>query len=170
MSMSSHSPHSVILCLGNPLMGDDGLGLAALARLRLSGKVPAEITVEDGGTWGLNLLPVIESANRLLIIDAIRSGQPPGTLVRLEHEDLPRYLAHKLSPHEVDLKEILALSELRGTMPETIVALGIEPAHVELAAELTPIVASAMDLLVDAVYQELARWGYVGVEATVLHA
>lgn len=170
MSTSDRGLRSVVLGLGNPLMADDGLGLAALTRLRHRADISSEVVLEDGGTWGLTLLPVIESTDRLLVLDAIRLGRPPGTLIRLERADLPRYLAHKLSPHEVDLKEVLALCELRGTMPETIVALGIEPARVELDAELSPAVASSMDLLVEAVYEELARWGYPGATPAPAHA
>ena len=51
-------------------MGDDGLGLAALERLRMEG-VAADVELVDGGTWGLTLLPIIESAARVLFLDAI---------------------------------------------------------------------------------------------------
>jgi hydrogenase maturation protease len=61
---------TLVLALGNPLMGDDGFGLAVLARIRRRVRERPTLTLMDGGTWGMNLLPAIESCDRLLIIDA----------------------------------------------------------------------------------------------------
>src|SRR5690242_509820 len=95
---------TVVIGLGNPLMGDDGLGIAVAQRL--SGwELPEDVQVVDGGTWGLNLLPVIEDAGRVILVDAIDVGAAPGTLIRLPRERLPKYLATKISPHDVDLRD-----------------------------------------------------------------
>ncbi len=91
---------TVVIGLGNPLMGDDGLGLAALARLPEEWELPPEIELVDGGTWGMNLLPVIEDAERVLLVDAIDVGATGGTEVQIPRERLPRYLATKISPHQ----------------------------------------------------------------------
>lgn len=151
---------TVVIGLGNPLMGDDGLGIAALERLRERWDVPAEVELVDGGTWGMNLLPVIESAGRVLLIDAITVGARPGTVVVIPRARLPRYLATKISPHDVDLRDVLALAELRGTLPEQTVAIGLEPARVELASDLSDAVRTSLDDLVSAVVRELAAWGH----------
>lgn len=162
---------TVVIGLGNPLMGDDGLGIAALERLREQWDVPAEVELVDGGTWGMNLLPVIESAGRVLLIDAITVGARPGTVVVIPRARLPRYLATKISPHDVDLRDVLALAELRGTLPEQTVAMGLEPARVELASELSDAVAGQLDDLVSAVVRELAAWGHACTPRTVpVHA
>ncbi len=68
----------LVLGLGNPLMGDDGLGLAVLERLREEWEMPVTVELVDGGTWGMNLLPLIEDPRRLLLIDAIRLGRRAG--------------------------------------------------------------------------------------------
>ncbi len=116
--MNEPGGRTVVLGVGNPLMGDDGLGLAALESLRHGWRLPPTVELVDGGTWGLTLLPAIEAADRLLLIDAIDTGgAPPGTLHQLERDAIPRHLATKLSPHEVDLREVLALAELRGNAP-----------------------------------------------------
>jgi hydrogenase maturation protease len=150
----------VVLGLGNPLMGDDGLGLTVLGRLRTEWELPDTVELVDGGTWGMNLLPLIEDAPQLLLLDAIRSGAPAGTVIEMERERLPRYLAHKLSPHQVDLKEVLALAEFRGTLPQRTVAIGAEPAAVELSTELTPALQDAEEAVVLAVVARLERWGH----------
>lgn len=149
----------VVLGLGNMLMADDGVGLSALARLDEEWFVPRSVSLVDGGTWGMNLLPVIEGADRLLIFDAIDSDEPPGTVVRLERQDIPRFLGQKLSPHQVDLREILALAELRGTLPGQIVALGIQPARVEMSTTLSPVVEEKLEALVRLGVETLEQWG-----------
>jgi len=148
---------TIILGLGNPLMGDDGIGLAALDRLRTVNLAPA-IQLVDGGTWGMSLLPVIEDADRLILLDAIDVNRAPGSLVILERYEIPRYLATRISPHEVALQDVLALAELRGTLPEHTVAIGIQPERVEMVVGLTPVVAAKIASLVAAVLARLAAW------------
>ena len=151
---------TVVIGLGNPLMGDDGLGLAALAKLQAEWAVPPDVELMDGGTWGMNLLPTIEDAGRLLLIDAIDVGGRPGTLQLLERERIPRYLATKISPHQVDLHDVLALAELRGTFPAHAVAIGIQPERVEVGNELSEVVRCRLGELVAAVVAQLAHWGH----------
>ena len=68
----------VVLGVGNPLMGDDGLGIAVVAHVQSAWGDAPELMIVDGGTWGMNLLPIIEQARRVLIIDAIDRGARPG--------------------------------------------------------------------------------------------
>ena len=157
----SDQRRTVVIGLGNPLMGDDGVGLAALARLEADYRIPLDIELVDGGTWGMNLLPVIEDAGRLLLLDAIHKDGAPGTAYRLTRYELPRYLATKISPHQVDLHDVLALAELRGTLPAETVAVGVQPERVEMIAELSPAVTAALDGLVALAVKELAAWGHV---------
>ena len=74
---------TLVIGLGNPIMADDGVGLAALDRLRESWSLPPSVRLVDGGTWGMNLLPLIEDAAEVLLLDAIDRGGPPGALVVL---------------------------------------------------------------------------------------
>lgn len=141
-------------------MADDGIGLAALEALREGWRFEPDLELMDGGTWGMNLLPFIESARRVLIIDAIRAGREAGSSVRLEGDEIPRFFATKLSPHQIDLKEVLALAELRGTLPEQIVVLGLEPAVVEMSASLSPAVTARMPELLERILAQLGAWGY----------
>jgi hydrogenase maturation protease len=147
-----------VLGLGSPLMSDDGVGLVVLERLRQPGMVADDVDLVDGGTWGMNLLPVIEGATHLLLVDAIGAGAAPGTVARLEREMLPRVLGHKLSPHQIDLREVLALATLRGTLPERAVAIGVEPDRIALGTTLSPVVEAAVPQIVTAVQAQLAEW------------
>jgi hydrogenase maturation protease len=150
---------TTVLGLGNPLMGDDCLGLTALSRLEEEWFVPRFVSLVDGGTWGMNLLPVVESTDRLLVLDAIDVGAAPGTIVRLAGEEVPRVLGQKLSPHQIDLREVLALAELRGSLPSQLVALGIQPERIELGTDLTPAVNAGVDQLVEIAIATLGAWG-----------
>ncbi len=151
---------TVVIGLGSPLMADDGLGIAALERLRERWTLAPEVELIDGGTWGMNLLHLIEAARCVVLIDAIDVGAAPGASVELERDALPRFLGGRISPHQVDLRDVLALAELRGTLPERIVAIGLQPARVELAARLSPTLASRIDVLVRRVVDRLESWGH----------
>jgi hydrogenase maturation protease len=150
---------TTVLGLGNPLMGDDRVGLTALNRLEEEWFVPRFVSLVDGGTWGMNLLPVVESTDRLLVLDAIDVGAPPGTIVRLAGDEVPRVLGQKLSPHQIDLREVLALAELRGSLPSQLVALGVQPERVELTADLSPAVEEGVNQVVEIAVATLGAWG-----------
>jgi hydrogenase maturation protease len=151
---------TVVIGVGSPLMGDDGVGVTAVARLREEVGSVEGVAFLDGGTWGMQLLPAIEDTDRLLVLDAIRDGRPAGAVVRLEKDEIPRLLYQKVSPHQIDLREVFAVAELRGTFPAEAVALGIEPDRVELHDGLSEAVQRALPDLLTAVVEQLRVWGH----------
>jgi len=152
---------TLVIGAGNPIVGDDGIGIAALERLRERWQFDDAVELVDGGTWGMNLLPLIEDTTRLLVLDAVQAGRPPGELITIERADLPRTLSLKLSPHQIDLREVFALAELRGTLPAHLVVLGIQPLRLEdMHVGLSPVVAASLDALVDAAVTQLRSWGH----------
>lgn len=158
--MSETRGEVLVIGLGNPLMGDDGLGLAALDRLRAQWELPATVRLVDGGTWGMNLLPLLEDAEAVVLIDAIDAGRVAGELVLLERDEVPRFLGLKLSPHQIDLREVIALAAFRGRLPERLVVIGLQPERVELSAVLTPAVAGHVGKVVTGVVARLGAWGH----------
>ena len=157
---------TVVIGLGNPLMCDDGAGLAVLERLRQDWRLDG-VELVDGATWGLSLVPAIEDATRLVLVDAIAAGAQPGDVVTLERDRLPIYLTRKLSPHQVDMRDALAVVTLRGRMPDEIVAIGVQPEAVELGTELSPRVAGAIDAVVRAVIVRLEAWGHACTQVVI---
>jgi hydrogenase maturation protease len=151
---------TVVIGLGSPLMGDDGLGLAALQLLQERWTFDPPLQLIDGGTWGMNLLHHIEDADRVLLVDAINAERPAGTVIELERAELPKFFALKLSPHQIDMKEVLAVAELRGTLPDATVAIGIQPDRVELSTELSPVVRDSVESLIAHIIQRLEQWGH----------
>lgn len=169
--MSDHVPAgTVVIGVGSPLMADDGLGVAALNALRDGWTFDPHVELLDGGTWGMNLLPFIEASENVLLIDAINAGQEPGALVILERDNLPRFLGTKLSPHQIDLREVLALAELRGTLPTETVAIGLQPARVEMSAELSPEIEAQLPMLLETVVERVESWGHTRRELSAAHA
>jgi hydrogenase maturation protease len=149
----------LILGLGNILFQDEGVGVRAVEQLRTSYRIPDTVEVVDGGTLGLDLLTYFTPGIRMLILDAVRSGQEPGQLIRLEGQAIPAALAQKMSMHQLGLQDLLAASALCGTMPAQVVLWGMEPARVDWGVELSAPVAEALPTLVDACKTELGSWG-----------
>jgi hydrogenase maturation protease len=117
----------------------------------------------DGGTLGLDLLPYFEGVDRLLVVDAVDTGSPPGTLVRLSGDEIPYALATKVSPHQMGLKDLLAVADLQGHAPGEMVLWGIQPASIEMDLRLSQEVGLSMGPLLEQVLGELASWGFEGV-------
>ncbi len=149
----------LVLGLGNALMSDDSIGVRAVERLQQEYRFPEGVKVVDGGTLGLDLLPFIEETDQLLIIDALEMKAEPGSVFRLEGEEVPRAFASKLSVHQMGLQDLLAVADLQGYSPRELVFWGVQPASIEMTMELSPAVAAAMDELVQSVVDELDKWG-----------
>lgn len=149
----------LVLGLGNPLCGDDGAGIAAVARLRARYEAPEGVQMLDGGTLGLSLLPHLQSARRAILVDAVRTSDPPGTLVRIEGDDVAHAAAHKLSPHQVGVADLLDGALLSGGKPGAMVLVGVVPARIELGTTRSAAVEARIDALVQAVVEEAARMG-----------
>lgn len=147
----------VVLGLGNLLMGDDGVGVAALAALASDPRLPGGVQLLDGGTLGLSLLPYVRSAPDLILVDAVRGDGPPGSLVRLEGEEVPGAVLERLSVHQVGVADLVAGARLLGGWPERIVLCGVVPESIELRVELSPAVQDAIPSLVELVLAELGR-------------
>ena len=152
-------PHTLVLGLGNILMRDEGIGVRAVELLAERYEFPPEVQLLDGGTLGLNLLPYVEDADRLLVIDAANVGGEPGTIARLESEEVPAFLGVKISPHQIGLADLLAAARLRGRCPRELVLVGVQPGVIDTGLELSPPVAAQVGALVEAALSQLSRWG-----------
>lgn len=149
----------LVLGLGNALMTDDAFGYRMVEALQSRYRFPSEVAVLDGGTLGLDLLPRLEGIERLLVIDALEMGAEPGTVFRLEGEEVPRAFASKLSVHQMGLQDLLAVAELQGHLPNELVVWGVQPGSVDMGLELTVPVAAAIEEAIIGVVSELRRWG-----------
>lgn len=158
--MNSRTP-LLVLGLGNLLLEDDGVGSAAVAELADRYEAPDGVRVLDGGTLGLCLLPYLEDADAVILVDAIRSDAAPGTFVRLDGSDVGPAVATRLSPHQVGVADLLDGARWLDRYPAHVVLLGLVPASMELSISLSPDVRRALPALVDRIVDEAGALGFV---------
>jgi hydrogenase maturation protease len=156
-------PEVLALGIGNLLWADEGFGVRAIETLHQAYAFPAAVRLIDGGTLGLALLDEVESARRVLVFDAIDYGIPPGTLKVLRDTEVPRWGARKLSPHQNGFNDVLALAQLHGRAPQSIVAIGVQPAVLDdFGGSLSPPVRARLGEAVEQAAQQIADWGFEG--------
>jgi hydrogenase maturation protease len=149
----------VVLGLGNVLCADDGVGVAAVHALMAGWTAPG-VDFVDGGTLGLALLDYLDGAAALLILDAVAADAPPGTLVRLEGDDVEAAARARLSVHQVGVADLLEAARFLGRQPARVVLLGLVPSSLGLGLARSPAVAARLPDLVAAARAELARLGH----------
>ena len=155
---------TVVLGLGNILCGDEGFGVVALLAVRAQvGHIPG-VDWLDGGVMGLDLLPVVESSSRLLILDAIDTGMDPGSLIEFDKGDIPLFGGIKLSEHQVSFQEVLALARFRQSLPEHLRLIGVQPDDTSTGIGLSQAADSAMGGIIQAAERVLHEWVYSGAE------
>jgi len=156
--VKTNAKRIVVLGVGNILLRDEGVGVRVVEQLERDFTFPENVRLIDGGTQGLWLMSTIQESDHLIVVDAVLGRGEPGTLYRLEKEDLPKGLRAKQSAHDSDLVEALNLCRLLGAGPETVTVVGIEPENIQpFGLELTETVAAKVDELVQSVIDELRR-------------
>jgi hydrogenase maturation protease len=152
------SERIIILGVGNILLRDEGVGVRVVEQLERDFSFPENVRLVDGGTQGLWLMSTIQESDHLIVVDAVLGRGEPGTLYRLEKDDLPKGLRAKQSAHDSDLIEALNLCELLDAGPKSVTVIGIEPADIQpYGLELTEKVAAKVDELAEKVLEELRR-------------
>jgi hydrogenase maturation protease len=152
--------HLLILGLGNVLLGDDGIGPAVISRLREAYVAAAGSSLLDGGTLGLALLPYLEDADTVILVDAVAADEPAGTLVRLEGAEVGPAVATRLSPHQVGVADLLQGARWHDREPARLMLLGIVPESIELGVGLSAAVRRALPHLLDLVIHEAGLCGF----------
>ena len=147
----------LVLGIGNILLSDEGAGVRAVEELRNRYDCPDTVEIVDGGTVGFELLPYFEDRSHILILDAVNTGNKPGTIVRID--DPPAFLQRKISPHQIGLADVLGLALITDSMPQNITLFGIEPKELSTGLDLSTEVARNLSQLVDMVVAELKAIG-----------
>jgi len=149
----------LVVGFGNPLQGDDGAGPAVVARL-LAGGLPAGCRAVDGGADALRLPDLWRGEEEVLLVDAVASGAPPGTVHRLDHEALLGVAQRHATAHYLSLPESLRwialaypdMARVRYRM------WGIEAARVALGSGLSPAVAAAVEQTAEEIAAVCLSW------------
>ncbi len=148
----------VVLGVGNTLLSDEGLGIKALHMLRKRKDLPEDVVLVDGGTLSLNLLDNWERIDKLIIIDTIKGGKPPGTVYKLRvkvKELLDFYQNKRLSLHQINLYDLFYMAHFLEKFPEELIIFGIEPESFEPSLELSKRVREGLPKLLEEIIKEL---------------
>jgi hydrogenase maturation protease len=145
--------HTLVLGIGNVLMGDEGAGVHVVRRLALA-SLPDHVHCLDGGTGSFSLLGPMQQAGRVILIDATIDGNPPGTLRRLT----PRFSSDyppTLTAHDIGLKDLLDAAYLMGSsLDVTLFTISIDPLQ-GVGMEPSPAIAQRIDEIAGIIRGEL---------------
>lgn len=146
----------LVLGVGNILLRDEGVGVRVVEAMeRMS--LPPGVELFDGATAGLDLLDVLAHRRKVVIIDAVDGDCEPGTVLRLDLEDLAPQAGQGVSLHEIGLSEALRASKQLGIAPQEVVVLGVKPKNEDCGLELSPEIARLVPDIIEFVLAELER-------------
>lgn len=151
----------LVLGIGNILWADEGFGVRCVEALNAGYEFGPNVTLMDGGTQGLYLLPYIEDARRLIVFDAVDYGKPPGELVVATDDDVPRFMgAKKMSLHQTGFQEVIMSAALLDRLPESLLLVGVQPEELEdYGGSLRDVVKAQIQPALDIALEQMSRWG-----------
>jgi hydrogenase maturation protease len=148
---------TILIGLGNPILGDDAVGWRVVQRIvQFFPVLPAGVDVDVACLGGLSLMERLEGYDRAVLVDAIHTGQvSPGYILHLSLDDLPSLYAG--SAHDISLKGAIETGRTLGVkMPEDIQILAIEIDNQrEFSGSLSPNIESGLEQAIEAVLQQL---------------
>lgn len=147
-----------VLGVGNILLQDEGFGVRVIETMTRRFSFPPNVQVLDGGTLGIELLRFLEDTEKLIIVDAIAGGKPPGTVYQFSDSEVLAYFKDKVSAHELGIQDVLATLRVRGKQPITQVVIGVEPQTLDVGLELTPIVGEQLETVIEQILKWLKKW------------
>jgi hydrogenase maturation protease len=151
----------LVLGIGNLLWADEGFGVRAAEEFARRYDCDERVTVMDGGTQGLYLLPHVQEASQLVVFDAIDYGLEPGTLKVILDDEVPAYMgAKQMSLHQTGFQDVLAAAKLTGHYPESLVLIGVQPVELkDYGGSLREPVRAQLEPAVEIAADWLRRWG-----------
>lgn len=152
----------IILGLGNILYGDEGFGVRVAEQVYRQYRFPKNVEIVDAGTQGYPLLAFVERATRLLLLDAVDFGLPPGSMIVKDNTGIPLYLsAHKMSLHQNSFSEVLALAQLKDCLPPEIALIGMQPVDLTYGHTLSLTGFHQLNPALHLVLNQLKQWGII---------
>lgn len=159
--------NTLILGIGNTLLSDEGTGIHMLGYLRETRLDSDEISYVDGGTLSFTLMPYIESAHSLIVIDAAELNAAPGTVRVFRGDEMDRFAGKtKRSVHEVSLGDLLAIAHLTDSLPRRRALVAVQPRDIDWGDSLSEPVMSALPAAAGRIEEILEEWGGIKVRVT----
>jgi hydrogenase maturation protease len=144
----------LILGIGNVLLKDEGIGVRVAEKM-MQMSLPSHVEVLDGGVKGLDLLYFIDGREKVIVVDTVKAGAPPGTLFRFTDKDLAAKKGTLRSAHGIDFSDVISIADFMGIKPPEIVFLGIEPESLDASMELSPLIEKNIPVLINLVLKEI---------------
>jgi hydrogenase maturation protease len=153
----------LIMGIGNVLWADEGFGVRCVEHLAAHWELPQAVTLLDGGTQGLYLLPFLEEADTLIVFDAVDYGLKPGTLKIVEDDEVPRFMgAKKMSLHQTGFQDVIATAQLMGYCPTRLLLIGCQPEELEdYGGGLRDVVKAQIEPALRVALSQLAQMGHI---------
>lgn len=150
----------LILGIGNILWADEGFGVRCVEALNAAYQFGDDVTVLDGGTQGLYLLPFLEEARYLIVFDAVDYGMQPGEMVIAKDDDVPRFMGvKKMSLHQTGFQEVIACAALGDKLPESMMLIGVQPEQLEdFGGSLRDIVKAQIPRALEVALEQIKQW------------
>ncbi|MDU2066465.1 MAG: HyaD/HybD family hydrogenase maturation endopeptidase [Sporomusaceae bacterium] len=149
---------TIILGIGNILLSDEGFGVKAVTALDEKYKLSEGAEFLDGGTLGMDLIPYLSEAQRLVILDCIQGGGEPGDVYDFRGEAVNLYFQNAVSLHDIGIQQVLAILQVLETPLEEVVVLGVQPLSLDVGMELTDPVSVQLEPICKKTLQLLAEW------------
>lgn len=147
-----------IIGLGNILLRDEGIGVHVINTIKQRYTFSPYVEIIDGGTMGLDLLPILQGRDKILIVDAVDFGMEPGHIGIIENDAIPSTLNSKLSVHHIGLSDVLFASKLMGISPSEIYLIGIQPKSIDVGLDMTEEIKGSLEVLINMVLEKLTEW------------
>lgn len=150
----------LILGIGNTLLSDEGIGVHLVQRMQESMGPIEGVEFMDGGTLSFTLAEPIAWADGLIVVDAARMDQAPGTLKVFRDEEMDAYLTgNRSSVHEVSLSDLMDIARLSETLPISRCLIGIEPEALDWGEKPSETVEPAIEDGIREIRSILKTWG-----------
>ena len=159
LDISGEAHRTLVLGLGNAVLTDDGVGIHVVRRLGADAGLPRGVTLRDGGTIGLGLLPEIADADALIVVDAAELHAAPGAVEVFEGAEMDAWVGRcKGSVHEIALSDVMTAAALSGSRPERRALIAIQPEILSWGTEPTDAVAAAIPDACAAIAGLVDKW------------
>ncbi len=148
-------PDVLVLGVGNILLGDEGIGVHVVRELEEE-KLSGNVELMDAGTGLFSIAHLLKKRKKVIVIDAAKGGEEPGTIYRILPSQIKNEHNKILSMHEIGLRECLTTLEQEG-VSQDIVIIGIEPDLIDWGIQLSSRLQQKLPEIIRAVLSEISN-------------
>ncbi len=146
----------LIMGIGNILLRDEGVGVRVIEAMEKL-DLPDDVELIDAGTAGADLVDIVADRPKLIVVDAVKTDSPPGTVFRMTEQDLMPSEVPAASLHELGLLDALHMTRHLGCSPAEVVIFGIQPETIKCGMELSDRIAAVVPKVIELVMAEAKK-------------